>query len=668
MKGLKMGHASLTFVMTLLILASAAGTTGSATLTEPIPMSTGGQENIIDWPMFHHDPARVGYSKSTAPSSGNLIWNFGTNGYVHSSPAVAEDGTTYVGTAPGTGGSGTLYAINPDGTLKWSFATGDRIYSSAAIGPDNTIYIGSDDGKLYALHDNGSLKWSYTTGSSVQSSPAVDENGDIYVGSSENMFALNPDGTLKWKYTTGSSVTSSPAVADGRVYVGSYDYNVYCLNAENGELIWSYTTGNLVFSSPAIADGRVYVGSYDYNVYCLDAENGSPIWSYTTGEKIYSSPAVADGKIFIGSRDSKVYCLDAESGTPIWIYPTGDRVYSSPAVAQGKVFVGSCDYGIYCFDAENGSLIWSFPTGYYVYSSPAIAHGKIFVGSYDSKVYCFAGAYGVSVSISPNYQGGMPEGTLEYTVTVTNTGSAEDTYSLTVIDNAGWSPIVSPTSLTIPAGENGMATLSVVIPENAVYCTKDNIIVTATSQGDNTIKAGDSCLAHAILVKTIIYPTADVYAFGGYSRSQLKFDISDIPSGSNILSARLWLYRLAADGWDGNIVLNRVDNQVWGEVITASEFDAHTLTNEENHANKFTSHGWGNLNVLNQLNVDHSAGHAYASFRLRWVNDNGSSPSIGVNDGRFLAIESRSDNLLIVFYSREYNGRDPYLEVTYVPP
>jgi len=598
-----------------------------------------------------------------------LIWNFGTNGYVHSSPAVAEDGTTYVGTAPVAGGSGTLYAINPDGTLKWPFATGDRIYSSAAIGPDNTIYVGSDDGELYALHDNGSLKWSYTTGSSVQSSPAVDENGDIYVGSGENVFALNPNGTLKWKYTTGSSVISSPAVVNGKVYVGSYDRKVYCLDAETGGPIWSYSTNGIVHSSPAVVNGKVYVGSYDNKVYCLNAENGDLIWAFLTGNFVYSSPAVAYGKVYFGSRDGNVYCTNAENGALIWSFETGDRVFPSPAVADGKVYIGSCDRKIYCLNAENRALIWSFATGsQYMYSSPAIAHGKVFVGSYDQSVYCFGDICGVSISISPDYRGGAPGSTLDYTINAMNTGSAEDTYTLTVTDNANWGPTVLPTSLTVPAGENRVATLNVVVPENAENCTKDNITVTATSQRDSSVNASDSCIAHAILIKAIVYPTADVYAFSGYSRAQLKFDISGIPSGSNIISAKLWLYRLAVDGWDGDVVLNRVDNQVWDEAITASEFDVQTLTNEENHMSKFMSHGWDNLDVLNQLKVDHSAGHKYASFRLMWMNDDGSEPSTGVNDGRFLAIESQSDNLLIIFYSREYNGQDPYLEITYAPP
>lgn len=39
---------------------------------------------------------------------------------------------------------------------------------------------------------------------------------------------------VKWSYTTGGNVGTSPAVANGVVYVGSADGNVYALNASTG--------------------------------------------------------------------------------------------------------------------------------------------------------------------------------------------------------------------------------------------------------------------------------------------------------------------------------------------------------------------------------------------------------------------------------------------------
>ena len=67
---------------------------------------------------------------------------------------------------------------------------------------------------------------------------------------------------------------SSPAVVNGVVYVGSFDNNVYALNASTGAKLWSYTTGGaMYFSSPAVANGVVYVGSDDQQRVCAERQH-----------------------------------------------------------------------------------------------------------------------------------------------------------------------------------------------------------------------------------------------------------------------------------------------------------------------------------------------------------------------------------------------------------
>jgi outer membrane protein assembly factor BamB len=64
-------------------------------------------------------------------------------------------------------------------------------------------------------------------------------------------------------------------VANGVVYVGSDDGNVYALSASTGAELWSFTTPGPVSSSPAVADGVVYVG-YWGGVYALSLVNEDP--------------------------------------------------------------------------------------------------------------------------------------------------------------------------------------------------------------------------------------------------------------------------------------------------------------------------------------------------------------------------------------------------------
>ncbi|UCH85755.1 MAG: PQQ-like beta-propeller repeat protein, partial [Candidatus Latescibacterota bacterium] len=89
------------------------------------------------------------------------------------------------------------------------------------------------------------------------------------------------------------------------------------------DTVWTFSTGGNVQSSCAVVDGRVYFGSHDNNVYCLDASTGAPLWNYTTGSYVISSPAVYGGRVYVGSKDDKVYCLNATTGAFIWSYTTG---------------------------------------------------------------------------------------------------------------------------------------------------------------------------------------------------------------------------------------------------------------------------------------------------------------------------------------------------------
>ena len=233
--------------------------------------------------------------------------------------------------------------------------------------------------------------WKYNTGGDVDSSPAV-VDGKVYIGSDDNkLHCLNaPDGSLLWEYSCGNDVESSPAVVDGRVFFGCNDWKVYCLNASDGSLIWSYTTGDQVKSSPTVVDGKVFIGSRDDKAYCLNASDGSLIWESLIGSDVMTSPAVVDGKVFIsaGGTDTGIFCLNASDGSLIWSYSCLFWGQFSPAVVDGKVFFGSCDNRLYCLDASDGSLIWNYTTGDYVKTTPAVVDGKVFFGSCDNNVYC----------------------------------------------------------------------------------------------------------------------------------------------------------------------------------------------------------------------------------------------------------------------------------------
>ena len=76
-------------------------------------------------------------------------------------------------------------------------------------------------------------------------------------------------GALDWKATTGRGVWSPPSVANGVVYVGSGDGNLYAFDAATGVTLWKAYLGGTVFDSPAVADGAVYADSYAGSIYAF---------------------------------------------------------------------------------------------------------------------------------------------------------------------------------------------------------------------------------------------------------------------------------------------------------------------------------------------------------------------------------------------------------------
>jgi outer membrane protein assembly factor BamB len=337
-------------------------------------------------------------------ADGALKWAFYTQGVVFSSPAVAADGTVYVGSR-----SRRIWAINPNGSLKWRFPNTfisalDWFESSPAVADDGTIYAACFDGRLYALNPNGTVKWIYATQAYFASSPAIGTDGTIYLGGGDGLVhALNPNGTLRWSYATGDWVDSSPAIGgDGTIYVGSWDKKLYALNPD-GTLKWSYATGDAIQGSPAIGpDGTIYIGSADKQLHAVRPD-GTKAWSFPTGDSVDASPVVgSDGTVYFGSADGFFYALRAD-GTPAWPAPynAGQGIFGGAVIrSDGTVLFGTSDRALHALNG-NGTLKWKYLTGDVIDSTPAVApDGTIYVGSYDGSLHALAGEGGSMVQSS----------------------------------------------------------------------------------------------------------------------------------------------------------------------------------------------------------------------------------------------------------------------------
>lgn len=264
-------------------------------------------------------------------------------------------------------------------------------------------------GYTYGNGEANSVKllWSYLTMQAVWSSPAV-ANGYIYFGCKDfNIFCLNASNSeLVWYFWTGGEVNSSPAVSNGRVYVGSDDGYVYCLNTstsnlnKTGVLFWKTEIGGLVHSSPAVVGERVYIGSGAKDFFCLNASDGSILWRYPTRFRINSSPAVSEGVVFFACDDFSTYALNATSGREIWQHHTGSNV-NSPTISNGRLYIGGYTGYVFCLDAATGHEIWRFKTEDSIASSAAVAYGCVYIGGEDNSLYCLNASIGKKIWRAP---------------------------------------------------------------------------------------------------------------------------------------------------------------------------------------------------------------------------------------------------------------------------
>lgn len=134
---------------------------------------------------------------------------------------------------------------------------------------------------------------------------------------------------------------ATPIVVDGIMYTSGAWGAVYALNAKTGTELWKYAPEvdasyarraccDAVNRGVAVWEGKVYVGTLDGYLVCLEASNGSVLWSMDTftdrtkGYTITSPPQVAGPIVMIGNSGAEygvrayVTAYDLLTGEEMW--------------------------------------------------------------------------------------------------------------------------------------------------------------------------------------------------------------------------------------------------------------------------------------------------------------------------------------------------------------
>lgn len=250
----------------------------------------------------------------------------------------------------------------------------------------------TDETEIEASLDDlpmGELAWSFASEEEIRNNPVV-HNGVVYFGSYDsNLYALDAkSGDFKWKAATTGGVCTVPAVTDRAVIVGSEDGQLYAFDIDQGNQVWNFRTSAAVRGSARYYSPMLFFGSDDQYIYCIEARTGRQVWKQRTWAPVRSTPTVYSGTVYIGSMDGHLYALDGNNGNIKWKFRALEGIISSPTVHDNLAFVGSLDNNLYCIDTSSSWRLWKFKTNSYVNSSPLLHNGKVYVGSVDGYLYC----------------------------------------------------------------------------------------------------------------------------------------------------------------------------------------------------------------------------------------------------------------------------------------
>jgi outer membrane protein assembly factor BamB len=271
----------------------------------------------------------------------------------------------------------------------------------------------------------------------------------------------------KWKHNDSKKgIISAPAVADELVLYGSFDRNLYALDAASGKRKWKFETAGSILTSPVISSGIVYFGSMDGIFYALDVATGEEKWRFQTAAislneqemaavqqeavdelfpshnvhetelqqigsvlaniepatgndlleyGILSSPVISDGTVYFGTSSNRFYALESSTGDQLWEFIATSGINHSPAVADGTVYF-STGFELYALDANSGEKKWENQINNGFGTSPVVSNGLVLyddgaqLNAYAAYTGKIAWSFEVSSEIGPDYGASVKDG------------------------------------------------------------------------------------------------------------------------------------------------------------------------------------------------------------------------------------------------------------------
>ena len=262
------------------------------------------------------------------------------------------------------------YDIHQDGE-QTSFH-GDPLVTDelVVISADNT-FNSSGIGHIYAFEQStGRVHWKYRCKDGIPSDIARSGRYVYAVTLADELICLDlRDGRLIWRLSSGAENTkgengqysrpTSPTAAGKRILFGGLNGTLYALDSSSGETVWERRLGRRVTTTPLVLDDRVYAGTSEDDMFCLDLKTGREVTHLNLPAPPRGRLLEANGSLLAYLGSDIFAALDTSLERVRWSYRTSGRWSSHlPLIREDLVLIGSSDGRIVALDLVGGTVRW----------------------------------------------------------------------------------------------------------------------------------------------------------------------------------------------------------------------------------------------------------------------------------------------------------------------
>lgn len=265
------------------------------------------------------------------------------------------------------------------GEAQWVFPNNDiqaedEIDLEAVYGPplfaDGRIILAGFTGEIVGLTPDGrfigGLSWHRddVNGSIVGGAVLADGGERFAFGTTEERLYVRSvkDGgsVAPWPadgLRLDGEIWSQPIIAEGVLYAGTMDGNLYAFDLESGEELWPqpFEAGGAIAELTLLDGGVLFVPTLGGQVWLVDAANGrAGRDAFDAGEWVWTKPAVRNGVAYFGDFGGVVHAMDLGSGRVRRMYTAEDKIKAKPVIIGETLIVGDEGGTVHFVDLATG--------------------------------------------------------------------------------------------------------------------------------------------------------------------------------------------------------------------------------------------------------------------------------------------------------------------------